>query len=247
MRVRLAAGWPVGVAGMPHHPVTRGALCPLGFGAHQLNWHPRRLRQILHRGQPASWTDALAAFLRASEEGPIAIVDGWPRRAASAVFEDFSTQHGGAYCVHLTPEERSLALYAKWSGVSATALGYDLENARTLASFGAPLLDGWGAPGRLTRLWSERAAGMTEPDLRLIQVEPKLSRTANGAWRWVRVSEGSEAALAAGLARVLIEERLVHAQGPVPTTTLAQCAARTGLDVDAIRELARTMAARPPW
>src|SRR5215467_8718580 len=70
MRVRLASGLPVGVAGMPHHPVTRGALCPLAFGAHQLNWHPRRLRQVLHRGKPASWSDAVAAFLKASAEGP---------------------------------------------------------------------------------------------------------------------------------------------------------------------------------
>jgi len=246
MRVRLAAGWAVGVAGMPHHPVNRGALCPLGFGAHQLNWHPRRLRGVSHRGQTASWNDALAAFRKASTEGPIAIVDGWSRRAASAVFEDFTRRQGGRYCVHLTAEERALEPYAKWSGVPATALGYDLENVRTIVSFGAPLLDGWGAPGRLTKLWSERAAGMPEPDLRLIQVEPALSRTATCAWRWVRISEGSEAALAAGLARVLLEERLVAAQGPMPPMTLEECADRAGLGADAIRELARTMVERGP-
>ncbi len=44
MKVKMAGGWPVGVAGVSSHPVSRGALCPLGFGAHQLNWHPRRLR-----------------------------------------------------------------------------------------------------------------------------------------------------------------------------------------------------------
>src|SRR5208337_2573546 len=66
---------------------------------------------------------------------------------------------------------QALAPYADWSGVPVTALGYDLENARTIVSFGAPLLDGWGTPGRFTRLWSERAAGSTDPQLRLIQVE----------------------------------------------------------------------------
>jgi Molybdopterin oxidoreductase Fe4S4 domain/Molybdopterin oxidoreductase len=246
MRVRLAAGCPVGVAGMPHHPVTRGALCPLGFAAHQLNWHPRRLRQVYHRGRPASWKDSLAAFQKAAAEGPIAIVDGWPRRAASAVFEDFTKRQGGAYCVQISAEERSLEPYTAWSGVPAAALGYDLENAGTIISFGAPLLDGWGAPGHLAKLWSERAAGMSEPGLRLIQVEPSLSRTANSAWRWVRLSDGGDAALAAGLARVLIEERLVAARGPVPPATLAESAARSGVPVDAIHHLSQTLVAHGP-
>jgi hypothetical protein len=246
MRVRLAGGWPVGVAGMPHHPATRGALCPLGFAAHQLNWHPRRLREVSYRGRAASWSGALAAFRKATAEGPIAIVDGWPRRAASAIFEDFARRRGGAYCVELTAEERSLEPYAEWSGVPAAALGYDLENAGTIISFGAPLLDGWGAPGRLPRLWSERAAGMSEPGLRLIQVEPVLSRTANSAWRWIRVSQGREPALAAGLARVLIEERLVAARGPMPPTSLAESAALSGVAADAIRELARALVKRGP-
>ncbi len=126
----------------------------------------------------------------------------------------------------------------------ASALGYDLENAQTIVSFGAPLLDGWGTPGRLTRLWAERAAGMADPQLRLIQVEPSLSRTSARAWQWIPVPAGGEAALAAGLARVLLEEHLVPARGPMPPLTLAEAAAQTGLTIEAIRNLARTMVAR---
>src|SRR5579871_2652939 len=70
MRVRMAAGWAVGVA------PNGGALCPLAFAAHQLNWHPRRLRQVLHRGKPSSWTAARAAFRTACASGPLAIIDG---------------------------------------------------------------------------------------------------------------------------------------------------------------------------
>jgi len=43
LRVRTAGGYLVGVAGLASHPVTGGALCPLAFAAHQLNWHPERL------------------------------------------------------------------------------------------------------------------------------------------------------------------------------------------------------------
>ena len=177
-------------------------------------------------------------------EGPAVIIDGYPGRAASSVFETFSQQRNGSYRVVFSPETRALAPYEAWSGVSANALGYDLDNAQTIVSFGAPLLDGWGAPGRFTRLWADRAAGNADPQLRLIQVDGSLSRTAARAWRWVPVQADSEAALAAGVARVLLEEHLVSARGPMPSLTLADAAIRTGLTTDAIRDLARTMVAR---
>ncbi len=246
MRVRMASGWPVGVAGVASHPVSRGALCPLGFGAHQLNWHPRRLRTVRHRASSSSWEAARAAFAKACSEGSIAIIDGYPGRAASSVFETFVQKRNGSYRTVPGPETLALAPYESWSGVPAAGLGYDLENAQTIVSFGAPLLDGWATPGRFTRLWAERAAGSTDPQLRLIQVEASLSRTAARAWQWVPVHAGSEVALAEGVARVLLEERLVPARGPMPPMTLAEAAEQTGLSIGAIADLARTMVARLP-
>jgi hypothetical protein len=245
LRVRMAAGWQVGVAGMSTHPISRGALCPLGFGAHQLNWHPLRLRTVRHHGSSSTWSEARAAFAKARSEGPVVIIDGYPGRAASSLFETFTQKQGG-YRVVSSPESRALAPYEAWSGVPAASLGYDLENAETIVSFGAPLLDGWGMPGRFTRLWAERAAGMESPQLRLIQVEPSLSRTAGRAWKWVAIREGFESALASGLARVLIEQNLVLAHGPVPSITVAEAAAQAGLSADAIRELAQCVVARTP-
>lgn len=246
LRVRLAAGWPVGVSGVPNHPISRGALCPLGYAAHQLNWHPQRLKTVTHRSTPSSWDEARAAFTKASSQGPVLIVDGRPGRAASAVMQAFAQKQGGAYRALASPETQTLAPYETWTGVPAAAMGYDLENAQTIVSFGAPLLDGWGMPGRFPRLWAERAAGSTDPQLRLIQIETLFSRTAARAWRWVQVQPGMETVLAAGLARVLIEEHLVAARGPMPSLGLDEVASRTGLTADAIRDLARTIVARPP-
>ena len=246
LRVRMAAGWAVGVAGMKTHPISRGALCPLGFGAHQLNWHPQRLREVRHHGSSASWSEAQSTFAKAKTEGPIVIVDGYPGRAASSVFESFAEKNHGEYRVVSTAETRALASYEQWTGAPATSLGYDLDNTQTIISFGAPLLDGWGTPGYLTRLWAEKSAGVDDPQLRIIQIEPSLSRTAARAWRWVPVREGSESALASGLARVLLERNLVPAHGPIPAITISDAAARTGLSEDAIQELARTLMSRPP-
>lgn len=247
IRVRMAAGWPVGISGYANNPITKGALCPLAFAAQQLNWHPQRLREVRHEGRTASWQDTQAAFEKACSEGPVAIVDGRPGRAASSVLEAFAKQHNGSYRVVLDEQSQALAPYANWSGSSVAALGYDLENARTIVSFGAPLLDGWGTPGQFTRLWSEKAAGAADPRLRLIQIEPKLSRTAARAWRWTAIREGSDAALAAGLAQVLTQEHLVNGAGPVPPKmSLVDAAAQTGLSSDAIRELGHTLVERRP-
>lgn len=246
LRVKMAAGWPVGLAGSNSHPISRGALCPLAFGAHQLNWHPRRLRSVRHGSSSSSWNDARAAFAKACSEGTIVIIDGYPGRAASSVLQNFCHKTGGSYRVVLAPETQALKPYEEWSGVAASSLGYDLENARTIVSFGAPMLDGWGTPGSFTRLWADRGTGVTDPQLRLIQVEAILSRTAARAWQWIPVPAGTEAALAAGIARVLLEEHLVPARGPMPPLTVAEAAVQTGLATGAIRDLAHTIVARTP-
>src|SRR5215471_11252462 len=85
LRVRMAAGFPVGISGAASHPLTKGAVCPLGFAAHQLNWHPARVREVRHRGATASWDEARAAFEKACAEGAVAIVDGRSGRAGSTV------------------------------------------------------------------------------------------------------------------------------------------------------------------
>ena len=72
------------------------------------------------------------------------IIDGYPGRAASSMLQDFAQKRNGDYRVVFGAETRSLSPYASWSGVPASSLGYDLENAQTVVSFGAPLLDGWG-------------------------------------------------------------------------------------------------------
>ena len=246
LRVRMAGGWAVGVAGLNTHPLSRGALCPLAYSAHQLNWHPQRLRVVQHRTNPSSWDQARAAFAKASKEGPLVIIDGYPGRAASALFATYTEDRNGGYCVVPSAEIRALTPYESWTGVPAHCLGYDLENTRTIVSFGAPLLDGWGTPGRFTRIWADRAAGTSDPELRLIQIDSSLTRTAARAWRWVRIREGADVALASGLARALLQQNLVPAHGPIPATTLAESAAQCDISMEAILELARSLVAKSP-
>ena len=246
MRLCMAGGWPVGISGVKSNPLTKGALCSLGFAAHQLNWHPARLREVRHRGRVANWPEAQAALEKACSEGPVVVVDGRPGRAVSTVLQEFAEKHDVAYRVALSPGEKAFAPYADWTGIPSSSFGYDLENARTIVSFGTPLLEDWGIPGRFARVWSEKAAGKDDPELRLIQIDAKLSHTAACAWRWVAIREGSDAALAGAVARILVEDNLVPARVAIPVTMLEDAAAQTGLAVEAIRQLAHVLLEKKP-
>jgi len=89
----------------------------------------------------------------------------------------------------------------------------DLAAAKTVISFGAPLLDGWGTPGNV---FAARSG------FRLVQIEPVESRTAALADVWLAVKPGTEATIAAAL---------------VGETTPADAARATGADEQAIGAL----------
>src|SRR5271166_604989 len=107
IRARMVAGYQVGISGVRNHPITKGALCPLGFAAHQLNWHPQRLREVRHRGRAASWAEARAAFEKARKEGPLAVVDGRSGRAASSVLQAFAKKENDSYQVVSSVESQA--------------------------------------------------------------------------------------------------------------------------------------------
>ncbi len=226
----MAGGYVVGLSGKD------GALCALGYGAHQMNWHPQRLTVVRHNGQPSTWEEAEAAFQKACAEGPVAIVDGRPGRGASQVYRGFAEKTPGAlYAVVRTPEEAALQPVAALAGVPVERLGYDLENSKLVLSLSAPMLEGWGGPQRVQRLW---------PAMQIIQAETELSRTGSCAARRVQINKGSEAALAMALAHVLLDEKL--AAGPRPPMSLTDATAQTGVELSEVQSLARTLAAERP-
>jgi hypothetical protein len=87
---------------------------------------------------------------------------------------------------------------------SDTSIAVDLSKARTVLSFGVPVLDGWGTPGNVN---------VARAGFRLIQVEPVESRTASMADRWLRVRPGSEDALAQALAGQISHAAAADAAG----------------------------------
>lgn len=199
VRARSVGGVPFALTGVPAHPTGRGALCPAGVGGHAVAYQPGRVRHVMRRGSPARLRDVLAAVRAA--KGPLAILDERPGRAISAAYRDFAAAAKGMYLTPAPRQEATLESVRRLVERAPAAYGIDLEHTKTVLSFGAPILDGWGAPGRV---WSARGG------FHLMQAEPRQSRTASLADRWLPIRPGTEATLALGIAHVMLRDGLAH-------------------------------------
>jgi anaerobic selenocysteine-containing dehydrogenase len=131
--------------------------------------------------------------------------------------------------------------------------GYDFEKTRVVLSFGAPLLDGWGTPGRMTTLFQTRK----QTGLKLIQAEGVQTRTALQADTWLPVRPGTEALLALAIANTILREGLYHHTADktiADFTTYKEVAARfhphvvteiCGISSGAMVQTARAIASTP--
>lgn len=219
VKARCIGGLPVSMQAAAD-PAGAGALCPLGQTGHHLPYHPSRLggparlirRDGTRRRIPVTMDAVVAETTRAisaarSGAGSVAVLDMRPGRSTSHAWRAFlAAAPAGVFVPAPGRDGASLTTLGAMTS-NQSEHGLDLANARTIVSFGAPLAEGWGTPLTMRRLL--RGEGS---ELRLIQVEPLRSRTAEAADRWLPARPGTEAVLALGLAHVLIAESLVPAE-----------------------------------
>jgi hypothetical protein len=210
VRARCVGDQPVALAGVAAHPLSHGALCPFGLTAHHLPYHPSRLKQ----GPAKEAAEAVStAISKCGPEERVAVLDLRPGRTASWTYRRaMASVKNGLYLAPPSPLDGSAA--------------FDLHQAKTVLSFGAPLLDGWGTPGNVIA---------ARENFRLIQAEPLESRTASLADLWLPIRPGSEEALAQAIAGVLADRKRV-----------APFAAPTGLTEQQITSVAEELAHNGP-
>ena len=267
IRVRCAGSRAISLHGVPNHPVSGGALCALGLLGHHLRFHPARITAPVRLAAGTtiatpmdaesvlrSITEALAPARAAHGDPQIAIVDTRPGRAASVRLMNLATELGCA--VYLPENDQRECAEGGWAPQSAQAL--DIASARTVLSFRAPLVDGWGSPARASRILDRRQGVAGTTPLRLIQVESAPSRTALFADSWLTPRPGTEAVLALAIARVMLDERLVPEQVRRSTAdlpaftafvapyTVEHAAEESGIAAETIRIVARQFAAEGP-
>jgi len=220
--VRKVEGRAVKIEGRPDYPVNAGGICPVGMGGLQLLYDESLrftgpMKRVGMRGagefKNISWKEAfeiaaarISALRKAGRPEAIAAVDGNRDGATvSVLIERLMQAVGSPNYVRLPSLSDTYRMGNRLMQGRDAPVAYDLENSDLVLSFGCGLLEGWGAPGRIMNAWGMWHDGNpAKRKTRIIQVESRASNTASKADLWVAPRPGTEAALALGLAHVII-------------------------------------------
>jgi hypothetical protein len=221
LRARCVGNHPVTLFGVAEHPLSHGMLCPLGFTGHHLAYHPLRAvqpLQLAHNNgavktvpisRDAAITEIAQAIKSTAAHEYVAVLEARPGRMISLLYRQFlAGLPNGVYLHEPARECATLETLQALLEIPFGPLGVDLENARTLLSFGAPILDGWGTPGQILHLRKNQSQLDSNQRLQIIQIETRQSRTALFADQWLPIKPGTEIAFALGLAHVIVREKL---------------------------------------
>lgn len=223
--VRTVDGRPVKIEGRTDYPVNPGGICPLGSGGLQLLYTESLrftgpMKRSGSRGSRElvriSWDEALktladriAELKKQGKANAVASVDGNRLNSSmSFLIQKFMETLGSPTYARMPTLEDTYAEVNRLMCGSEASMAYDLENADFILSFGCGLIEGWGAPGRMLNAWSLWWSEPLKGKVRIVQVESRASNTASKANQWIAAKPGTEAALALGIAHVMVKEGL---------------------------------------
>lgn len=216
IKAHCVSGMPYYVSGVHHHPATHGTLCPRGLASHHMAHHPLRIVHPHKFAGKSGGSSMVAVSLQevldeiakriTEANGTIAILDQQPGRAISEIYSELLDRiKNGIYLTSPSREDATIVALQEMMNHTSESFGYDFENTKLILSFGAPLLDGWGTPGRMIAIKNAKNATF-------VQIESRYSRTAMQADNWIAPKPGTEKILALNIAYVLINENLVTRQ-----------------------------------
>ncbi|MCB0354235.1 MAG: molybdopterin-dependent oxidoreductase, partial [Bdellovibrionales bacterium] len=216
--VRTREGRVVKVEGNRDHPINKGGLCALGQASVQALYDPDRIRQPLEKitdpsgassWKPISWKSAISkaasAISAAQRGGPggVGFLTGETSGSLKALIESFCGEFSGD---HVTYDLLEPVPTAKASELVFGRYGipqYRFEEAEVVVNFGADFLETWVSPCEYARAWAQSRRG--ESPSRFIHIESRLSLTGANADKWLMPKPGTEALVALGLLRILLD------------------------------------------
>jgi len=217
--VRMVGDRAVKIEGVEGHPVNDGGVCIMGLSGLQLLYGATRvktpMKRVGKRGEgrweKISWDEALntvtenlSGLRDKNQSHTVACVLGQKRGTTATLFKRFMTAYGSPNVMTTPSIQDTLEMTLQVMHGTEAAMGFDVENSDYILSFGSGLIEGWGSPVRMFRAnsaWKESGA-------KLVQVESRLSNTAAKSDQWIAINPGTEAALALGIAHVMIKESL---------------------------------------
>jgi len=217
-------GMPRAIRGNPDYPTNAGGLCPKGVAGLQTLYDPDRikgpLRRVGKRGEERweeiAWDDAIrevAQRLRGARDsaGPQSTVflGGRYQGSMLPLVEHFlaaygSPNHLGNGSVGSDGTKFALEMT---QGIHDYP-GFDWENTNYVLAFGASWLEAYRPTAYLLRAYGHLRRGRPGMRAKLVHIDPRFSVTSAKADEWVPVRTGTDAALALGIAHVLVREGL---------------------------------------
>lgn len=229
IEVRKVDNRPVKIEGRTDYPVNPGGICPLGAGGLQLLYNENNrfagpMKRIGPRGsglfKSVSWDEALkelsnrvSGLRQENRPEALAAVDGHPAGSSMALLiQRLLKAVGSPNYVRIPSAEETYEMANRAMMGNGGPVAYDLENADFILSFGAGLIEGWGSPGRMIHAWGIWRDAPLKGKTKIVQIESRASNTASKADQWVAPRPGTEAALALGMAYVIIKQGLYDTQ-----------------------------------
>lgn len=209
----------IGVEPWPEHP-TGAALCAKGRAAPELLYHPRRLRRPLKRTHArsdpdpgwveVSWDEALddiAARLLAikAESGAEAVAFSSASPGATALSDSLDWIERLIFAFG-SPNFLTGVEICNWHRDHGHAFTFGADiGMPDYANAGLVILWGFN-PGNVWLAQARALAAARARGAKLLVIDPVHTRHARDADLWLRVRPGTDAALALGLARSLIDD-----------------------------------------
>ncbi|MEE9553136.1 MAG: molybdopterin-dependent oxidoreductase [candidate division Zixibacteria bacterium] len=224
MRVRKVDNIPVGIDGNPIHPVSRGGLCPVGISSLAFLIHPDRVKQPLLRTgprgsnefKPIPWEEAenillekLGKLKDAGIPEQMLFVDSRRSGPGFDLARKFTHDFGSPNFYHSENPNSSIAANI-WGGKDIDFV-YDLENARSMFCFGAPVFESGINPVYYASLRSRLSDQPEGKKGNFYIIDPRLSASAAKAERWVPIKPNTYGLLALGMLNLIIKEELYDA------------------------------------
>ncbi|WP_116997265.1 molybdopterin oxidoreductase family protein [Desertimonas flava] len=251
---------------------SKGFICPKGSTLKHLHEDPDRLRRpVVKRGGEfveVSWAEAFAAV----DAGLRGVVDRHGRDAVALYLGNPSAHSIGAM-LYTSGLAKALGTTNVYSASTVDQRPKEVSAGLMFGGFTVPVPDidrtdfllmlganPYASNGSLATApdWPGRLEAIIARGGEVVVVDPRRTRTAEGATQWLAIRPGTDAFLLAAIVSVLVDEglaapgRLVdHVAGydeavaAVAAFTPESVAAVTGIDAATIRDLARRLAAAP--
>lgn len=220
IRVRQVDGQPVKIEGNPLSPINRGGLCPMGHSGLQVMFNQERLtkpiKRLGERGegrwQPIEWDEALDLIanrlIQLQKQGAahrLALLHQNLRGSMGQLAKHFMQAFGSPNFISAKDQWSETLPFLYLQG-SAKRPAYDFEKCGIVVSFGNDFLGTEGPPAWMANIFA--SLRRRKDKINFIQISSRFSMTAAKADLWLPIQPGTAAALALGIAYVLIVERL---------------------------------------